>query len=259
MPLKQKRLLRHWGSGMGVGVYCLLILAGCNGLDDMPFNRIWGTEQAALVNGDAVTARFSNPVNVEVAADGTVYVADFDNDAVRMISSSGAVSTLVRQSTFSRPFGLALAADGTLYVQTDANDLGARDSTTGTIWRVNPGTGAVAVVARNLGRPRGIQVLADGRIAMSDVAHHVISILDPATGSVTPLAGAADEAGFEDATGAAARFNRPYGLARLSDGALLVACAVRRTHMRSAPAQKVGPWLAMTIALKSDSSCFRPL
>ncbi|MCE9579340.1 MAG: gluconolaconase, partial [Deltaproteobacteria bacterium] len=62
----------------------------------------------------------------------------------------------------------------------------------------------------------------DGRIAMTDYVHQVVEILDPATGATTILAGVFDASGYVDATGAAARFARPYGIA-VRDGALIVA------------------------------------
>jgi sugar lactone lactonase YvrE len=202
------------------------LLAGCtNGGDDTnTFNRVWGNSDPALVDGNATTARFSNPANVVVASDGTAYVADYDNDAVRSISTGGTVATAILRSDFQRPFGLTLSLDNkTLYVETDGNDMGARDSTTGTIWGLNRSSGVATVVARNLGRPRGILTLPDGRIAMSDLVQNVISILDPATAAVTPLVGAAGTAGFTNGTGTAASFSRPYGMALMPDGSLLVA------------------------------------
>jgi streptogramin lyase len=203
----------------------VLVLAGCAGDNATPteFIRVWGTGEADLVDGNATNARFSNPVNVEVASNGSVFVADFDNDAVRMIGTANQVSTLVKQANFGRPFGLTRFGE-TLYVQTDGNDLGARDSTTGTIWRVDTVAGGAEVVARNLGRPRGILTLADGRIVMSDIVQQTIRVLlNPTTGAVTLLAGSAGEAGFVNANGANARFSRPYGMALLSDGSILVA------------------------------------
>lgn len=204
---------------------CLgVLLSACNFFaDPETFTRTWGAADAGLVDGAPATARFSNPVNVETAPDGAVYVADFDNSAIRVIATNGRVSTLVQQAGFNRPFGLTLAGNGVLYVQTDSNDTGQRDATTGTIWAVNTNTGAATVVVRNIGRPRGLQALPDGRIALSDLAHNVISLLNPVTGVIEPLAGAADQPGFADAQGANARFDRPYGLALAADGALLVA------------------------------------
>ena len=204
-------------------------VAGCGGSGgDSPsphvgksLSVVAGGDVAGADDGPIATATFRNPVNVAADTNGTVYVCDFDNDLVRKITN-GTVTTLVAQENFSRPFGITLAEDGTLYVQTDANDEGSRDATTGTIWRVDKGTGAATVVARNLGRPRGILALPDGRIAMSQLVRNTIEVLNPANGNVTVIAGQADVAGFANGTGNAAQFNRPYGMARDGD-ALLVA------------------------------------
>ena len=182
-----------------------------------------GCEQDGNADGDRTAARFHNPTNVELGAGGVVFVADFDNSLVRRIQPDGTTTTLVARPDFAFPFGLATAADGSLYVQTDDNDLGVHSIDSGTVWRVDPVTGDAVVIARDLGRPRGLAVLPDGRIAMSDHKHHVLSILDPATGIETLLAGVNDVAGHVNATGAAAQFSQPYDLVLLPDGDLAVA------------------------------------
>jgi sugar lactone lactonase YvrE len=182
-----------------------------------------GCDQAGAVDGTRVLARFSNPVNVAIAPDGTTYVADFDDNFLRSVAPDGTTKTVVARPDFQKPFGLAFAPNGTLYVETDNNDSGMHSSTTGTIWSVDPTTGAASVVARNLGRPRGIVVLADGRIAMSDQFHHVVSILDPTSGAVTPLAGMMDLPGHVNANGANAQFSQPYDLVQLANTDLAVA------------------------------------
>lgn len=221
--------------GRGVMLISLAGLGACHNDHDadttmlpatpVPSVAVLGSSEAGLTDGALAQARFSNPVNVEVASDGTVYVADYDNDAVRRIRPSGQVDTLIKQANFQRPFGLTLAPDGkSLFVQTDGNDKGERNANTGTIWKMTlTGEGALEVVVRDVGRPRGLLALADGRIALSDPAHHTIRVLNPTTKAITPLAGQADQAGFADATGTAARFSRPYGMALSADGALLVA------------------------------------
>ncbi|HVT34092.1 MAG TPA: hypothetical protein VHE37_00805, partial [Nevskiaceae bacterium] len=164
--------------------------------------------------------------SVATAYDETVYVTDFDNNAIRAISYyDGSVSTLVHMTGFSRPFGIVYSyVDDNLYVETDDDDTGAHSGTTGTIWKINRYTGVATVVARDIGRPRGLEVLSDGRLALSDLTHQNISILDPVTGNLTLLAGSTtDAAGYTDATGSNALFNRPYGLALASNGDLLVA------------------------------------
>lgn len=191
------------------------------------FNRVVGASSSGFADGPHNVARFNNPVNVEVAADGRVFVADYDNDAIRVISTAGVVSTLVTLPAGARPFGLTITPDGTLYVQSDGDDMGNRDDTTGTVWRVDTGTGMATVIARDLGRPRGIQALDDNTLAMSDIAHHVITLLNLTTGAETIIAGAEDMTGTANNSvpglGSLARFNRPYGLALMADGSLLVA------------------------------------
>lgn len=204
----------------------LLLVIGCggNGTDSSSTQtKVWGSSEPGTADGGPLVARFSNPANVKVASDGTAYVADFDNGLIRSIDKSGSVSTLVKQAGFAFPFGLTITQDGRLYVETDANDLGVKDHTSGTVWIVDRSTGKATVVARNLGRPRGLAALPDGRIVLSDLVRNTISILDPSTATVTPLAGSDGVAGFANGNGINARFNRPYGAAILRDGSILVA------------------------------------
>lgn len=182
-----------------------------------------GCEVSGAVDGPRVDARFANPANVVIGPDGDLYVADFDNNRVRAVSPTGITRTVVMADNFRRPFGLAFAVDGTLFVQTDDNDLGQHSALTGTIWRVNTTTGVATVVVSNVGRPRGIVVIGDGRIAMADYVHHVVRLLDPSNGTITDLAGTFDQMGWVDATGGAARFWGPYGIAVLPGGSLAVA------------------------------------
>jgi sugar lactone lactonase YvrE len=172
-------------------------------------------------DGPRDMAAFDNPVNVMMGPDGNIYVADFGNDSIRRITPSGMVSTLVAQSNFRRPFGMVFADDGTLYVQTDANDTGGISTTTGTIWRVDLDSGNATVVVRNIGRPRGLARLSDGRLVLAEGPRHSVLLLDPASGSPAPtvLAGSNDPAlsGYADGTGSQARFNRPQDVVVIDD------------------------------------------
>lgn len=170
-------------------------------------------------DGAGAAASFANPASVAVGPDGNIYVTDFDNDSIRKITPAGVVSTLTAQPGFDRPFGITFGADGTLYVQTDANDAGQVSVDSGTIWRVDPGTGEATVVARNIGRPRGVAALSDGRLVLVDNPKHTVSLLDPDAASPVPelLAGALGQVGYVDATGNAARFSRPLGVAVIDD------------------------------------------
>lgn len=193
---------------------------------DLPFtsgaSTLAGTGEAGYVDGARKVARFSNPVNVAYR-DGALYVADFDNNKLRVIDvNTHVTSTVINQAGFARPFGLALGPDGTLYVSTDNNQAGSHDAMSGTIWKVDPAAHTATVVASSIGRPRGMTVLADGRIAVADYLHHVIELVDVHTGKATTIAGAWDTKGMVDGPGATARFSAPYDLVMRGDGKLMV-------------------------------------
>ena len=86
--------------------------------------------------GPAVEAELSSPVDVEVAPDGTIYIADTDNHCVRRIDTDGVIDTVIGvcsepgndgdfgSATLAHlflPFGIALDPDGVLYVADSYN------------------------------------------------------------------------------------------------------------------------------------------
>jgi len=187
-------------------------------------STVAGCHVFGAIDGDRDTARFHNPVNVAIAADGQIYVADFDNDRIRRVTPTGDVTTLTMQSTFHRPFGLAFAPDGTLYAQTDDDAAGVHSQMSGTIWQVDTVTGLATPLIQDIGRPRGLAVMPlTGNLVLSDYVHHVVQLFDPVSLVVTPLAGAFDQPGFADANGPDARFDGPYGVAILPDNSIAVA------------------------------------
>jgi hypothetical protein len=172
-----------------------------------------GRGDPGFFDGARNVATFNDPVNVAVAPDNVVFVADFNNSAIRRVSEDGHVVTFTHQPDFRRPFGIAFDRTANLYVQTDRNSSNDTDGQgTGALWRVDMATGAATLLVDNIGRTRGIDVLADGRVVLSDYLRHVIKIYNPTTKTVTDLAGKADTPGFVDAQGAGARFSTPYDI-----------------------------------------------
>lgn len=189
------------------------------GGDDAPAftegtSTLSGSGEAAWEDGPRDIARFNNPVNV-LYADGKLYVADFDNSKVRVVDpATGDTETLVSQPNFRRPFAMTMGADGKLYVTTDCNSTsGTQGPMTGTIWRIE--NGEAVVVAENMGRPRGIATMPNGKLAISDYQHHVVQLVDPVSGIGSVLAGTWDNAGMVD--GSISKFSAPYGMAVQGD------------------------------------------
>lgn len=89
--------------------------------------------QAGFVDGGSTAARFNEPDGLVVSAAGTLYVADRGNHAIRSVTASGFVTTLVgngqpgyadgatNQARLCQPAGVCLNAQGTLFVADSGN------------------------------------------------------------------------------------------------------------------------------------------
>jgi DNA-binding beta-propeller fold protein YncE len=89
--------------------------------------------ESGFEDGNGAEARFTRPAGLALAEDGTLYVADYGNYAVRAVSPEGAVTTFtggtkgyqdgpLAEAQFTSPIGLAFAPDGSLYVTTGCDD-----------------------------------------------------------------------------------------------------------------------------------------
>ncbi len=208
---------------------------------------------SGTADGIAAAARFYGPCGVAVDDSGHVYVADSGNLTIRKITASEGVTTLAGTpgifgsgtdgtgpaAHFDFPIGVALDSTGNLYVA---------DTNNGTIRKVTP-AGVVTTLAGTAGMrgsadgtgaaarfnvPEGVAVDSFGNVYVADTLNHTIRKITP-TGVVTTVAGTAGMAGSTDASGAAARFNEPIGVAVDSIGYIYVADNGNRTIRRVAP------------------------
>lgn len=160
-----------------------------------------GTGTAGFTgNGGAATAaQLHGPQGVAVAADGTIYVSDSNNDRVRKIDTAGTIS--------------AFAGNGVL----------PGDPT-------QVGDGGAATAAFLLG-PRHVIVDSDGSVLIGDAGNARVRRVDTA-GTITTILGSATTGYTGDggpATSAALTF--PVGLVRKPGGDLLVSDSATR-HVR---------------------------
>ena len=146
-----------------------------------------GGERPGWVDGPGAQARFDTPTDVTLDAQGNVWVADLQNNALRTITPAGEVNTRMGGADGERvlwgPMTLALTHDGVVYV-------GERLS--GRVLQVSP-TGHVVAVAGNdaerFARPAGVAVAADGSLVVSDAdAHRVHHLQQLPAGTVPQLA-----------------------------------------------------------------------
>jgi sugar lactone lactonase YvrE len=181
-----------------------------------------GGATAGAADGPATAATFSNPVSVIVEPAGSIVVCDFNNDSLRRVDATGTVSTLTHAGVMQRPYGMAFGADGTLYVDSDYDPAGNKTNTTGTIWRVDVASGDASAVAADIGRPRGLGVLADGRLVLGDFENERVLLLDPKTAAVSTLVAAVCPKALDGGV-TPAPFALPYGVAVTPTGTIIVA------------------------------------
>lgn len=202
-----------------------------------------GSGVAGFADGAGGTAKFSQPTGITVDASGTVYVTDTGNHRIRKITSAGVASTLagsgVYGSTdgtgtaalFNSPRGVVVDGSGDLYVS-DAGSQKIRKVTSAGVVTTLAGDGNSGFAdgtgsAARFYRPDGIAVDGGGNVYVADYSNQIIRKVTSA-GVVTTFAGAPAASGLLDATGGAARFYWPSGLAVDSSGNAYVADANNR-------------------------------
>jgi sugar lactone lactonase YvrE len=196
--------------------------------------RINGTRAGIASYRDAglLDSAFRTPDDILIAPDGSIYIADAGNHAIRRITQKGGQSVVetiagngvpgfadgaVEHARFDTPTALALSTDGnSLYVADTNNDRIRRIDLVNLRVSTLAGGGDPASADGPRGeaaffRPIGLAVDATGVIYVSEFGASDIRRIDPA-GNVTTLAGGGGQK-LRDGSGIFARFNLPRGLA----------------------------------------------
>lgn len=144
-----------------------------------PDGRVWtlaGGDRPGWADGQGGMARFDTPTDIKLAADGTLWVADLYNDALRTVTAAGQVATRIGgpdgQRVLWGPMTLALTHDGVAYVG---------ERITGRVVQVSPTGHVVAVAgdAQRFARPAGIALAPDGSLLLGDADAYRIHHLQP--------------------------------------------------------------------------------
>ncbi len=157
-----------------------------------------------FTDGPATAARFDTPSGVALGADGTVYVADTGNNAIRRIATDGNVSTLAgggpsgfadgrgREASLNGPIGLAIGPSGDVVVADAYNDrvrLVTADGHVSTLagnglFGMADGPAAEA----RFDTPCGIAVDQRGNVYVADTGNDAVRLIaDGVVTTITPL------------------------------------------------------------------------
>ncbi|HEX3797740.1 MAG TPA: NHL repeat-containing protein [Verrucomicrobiae bacterium] len=234
---------------------------------------IAGTAGAPGTNdGVGNNARFTGIGGIAVNNSGTLYVVD--NDAVRLVTQAGVVTTIAgapgvtgsadgvgSAARFNGPGGIAVNNAGIIFVSDTRNNtirkvtprsrfIGGQFITTWTVTTIagsasNPlgcidGLGAAA----QFDTPEGLTVDANGNIYVADFDNEAIREIDT-NDIVTTVAGLGFVTGNADGVGSNARFLGPAGLTEDGLGNLYVADQFNSTIRKVSP---VGSnWVVITV------------
>ncbi|USG63286.1 copper amine oxidase [Brevibacillus ruminantium] len=169
---------------------------------------IAGTGVPRHRDGSGSDAQFYAPSALAIAKDGTIYVTDTLNHAIRKIAPNGKVSTLNKLSDRK-----AVLTEGYTEFAGDFRD------------------GKLSEAKFN--EPSGIAIDAKGNLFVSDTGNQRIRYINLATETVSTVAGSPAlsyqpnslyaDGGYKDGAASIAQFHFPKGIAVTEDGGLVIA------------------------------------
>lgn len=182
-----------------------------------------------LMNGTGTGALFDSPEGMAIDASGNIYVGDFNNNVIRKITPAGLVSTFA--TGYNGPAGIAFDATGNLYEADQTGNVIRKVSSAGGASAVYAGSGTAGYTNNNnkllatFNQPIDVQIDGSGNIFVADYSNNAIRKISTA-GVVSTFAGSTtngNTGAYANATGTAARFNTPTGIAQDAAGNFYIA------------------------------------
>jgi sugar lactone lactonase YvrE len=190
-----------------------------------------GTGATGHANGTLLASTFNAPDGLTFDASGNLYIADFSNNLIRMISGTtvstfaggltvggttpGSANGTGTTATFSQPIDLVADGSGNLFVADYANNLIREIVISTKVVTTFAGSGAAAFldgtgIAAKFSSPASICLDPSGNLLVADQNNNRIRQITTAA-VVTTLAGSGTS-GETNGTGVAATFAAPVGI-----------------------------------------------
>jgi len=190
-------------------------------------------------DGTGTAARFDWPVSIAINSSGDLIVADYNNSAIRKVTSAGVVTTIAgtlgqhgrvdgdaAAARFDHPSGVRPDSSGNLYVTDYISSLIRKVTSAGAVSTIagaggtrgyRDGTGTITAPGL-FKQPWGVVLDESNNAYVIDTYNHAVKKVTPA-GVVTTFAGMAGIVGSKDGptttdSSTTARFNYPQAIAR---------------------------------------------
>lgn len=198
-------------------------------------------DETGVSDGVGPLARFNQPTDITLLPSGDLMVADTINRTLRLVTTSGAVSTFAglpsgagsadgvgAGAQFRMPAGRpAFDPSGNLVVPDSANHTIRLVSAGGVVTTIagtagQPGNADGSGSAARFRHPGAVAVDVAGNIFVADTGNHLIRRIAP-NADVSTVAGSRITSGTNDGTGQDAEFNFPSSITISGSGILFIA------------------------------------
>lgn len=163
-----------------------------------------GNTTSGHTDGTGGAASFNNPTGICVDGSGNLYVADFNNNEIRKVTSAGVVTTIAGSTTsgstnatgtsarFNLPFGICIDGSGNFYIADKGNNM-IRKMTSAMVVTTLAGSTTAGNAdgtgtAASFNAPAAVGVYGSGNIFVADGGNNLIRMITSA-GVVTTYAG----------------------------------------------------------------------
>ncbi|MBO9612510.1 MAG: IPT/TIG domain-containing protein [Dyadobacter sp.] len=189
-------------------------------------STVAGAASGGFKDGKGNEGLMKFPIGIELAPDGSIFVADHKNNAIRKIFANGTLTTVAGEPSrpgsadgglasaqFNEPYGIKLDKTGTLWICDTGNGLIRKlsEGQVSTFAGSTPGYANGKLREAKFYMPAYLNFDANGNIFVADKHNHCIRKITP-DGMVVTFAGTPTQAGYHDGEAGQAMFNQPCNI-----------------------------------------------
>jgi sugar lactone lactonase YvrE len=190
-------------------------------------STVVGSPHSGFKDGKGDQALMKFPIGIELTPDGSIYIADHQNHAIRKVSPDRMLTTVtghperpglvdgnLATARFKAPYGVKLDQMGTLWICDTENGVirkVSREGQVSTFAGSTPGYADGKLLEAKFYMPSYLNFDIKGNVFIADKHNHCIRKIT-ADGMVTTFAGTPTKNGYRDGEAGQAMFNQPCNI-----------------------------------------------